>query len=349
MGRTDGPAGGGLAARWRGRADGMRGALTTGMARSYQIAGCPACGCEAAELVADWELLKSELEDLWQFHLNRRRPGVPVGQLYDRAYYTQAPPLQLVECEGCGTLYRNPREADREIVSSYTEERTDPSALESLFRTQRRLYGRQLEMLTKLAKPARGIELGSYVGAFLDAAGKRGWKFEGVDVNADAVAFARGKGLTAHQGTLGSIPADPVWGAIAIWNCFDQLPDPRATLLEAHARLRRGGLLAIRVPNGSCYLHYHNGVRPKRVARLVLAHNNLLGFPYRQGFTPESLSAVIEHAGFEVIDLRGDTLVPLADEWTKGWAVYQEKLLQGMLRYSPLSRAPWFEAYAIKT
>ncbi len=319
------------------------------MSVTYELAACPACGGESARLIADREALAAELEELWQFHLSRRRENVPTGQLYDRAFFTLDPPLQLVACNECGTLYRNPREAQAAVVETYEEEQAEAGVLEALFQTQKRAYRAQAQRLTRLAgKPGHGLELGSYVGAFLAAAKEFDWDFEGADVNPHAVAFAQGKGLRVRPGTLDSVQSPGSFDAIAIWNCFDQLPDPRATLTRANALLRTGGMLAIRVPNGHCYKYWRNDVRPGALARLVLAHNNLLGFPYRQGFTPDSLSELLQRTGFEIVKLQPDVLVPTSDAWTRRWAVWEERAVKRLLRWSPARWSPWFEVYAAK-
>ena len=72
--------------------------------------------------------------------------------------------------------------------------------------------------------PGSGLEVGSYVGAFLDAARARGWRFEGVDVNEGASRFARAQGLTVTVGTIDEVPATRRFDAVAIWNCLDQFP-----------------------------------------------------------------------------------------------------------------------------
>ncbi|MEX2153650.1 MAG: hypothetical protein WD825_09950, partial [Gemmatimonadaceae bacterium] len=74
----------------------------------------------------------------------------------------------------------------------------------------------------------------------------------------------------------------------------------------------------------------------------VLAHNNLLTFPYRFGFSPASLTRLLEDVGFRVVHIVPDVLVPIADEWTKRWAAVEERAIK------PLTRrwAPWFEVYA---
>jgi hypothetical protein len=89
-----------------------------------------------------------------------------------------------------------------------------------------------------------------------------------------------------------------------------------------------------------------------RAARALLAHNNLLAFPYRFGFTPRSLARLVEAQGLEVRRVVGDVLVPIADEWTRGWARAEERAVKGLLRAvaraAPGARAPWFELYAGK-
>ena len=315
----------------------------------YVLASCPACASQAARVVADREQLKLELEELWRFHLRRRKKTVPTQQLYDRAFFTLDPPLQLVQCSQCGTLYRNPAEAQDAVVENYASEEAEPAVFEALFQEQTRKYRAQARRLSQaLQATGRALELGSYVGAFLAAAREFGRSVQGLDVNADAVSFARSKGLEANVGTLETLPDDAWFDAIAIWNCFDQLPDPRSTLSQAHGLLRPRGVLAIRVPNGQCYAEWRNGARPRLAALSVLAHNNLLGFPYRQGFTPASLRALLERSGFNVKRVLGDVLVSTADEWTHRWAIWEERLTKGALRLVRPKHAPWFEIYAVR-
>src|SRR5688572_22798462 len=96
------------------------------MSIAYELATCPACASQSARLVVAGDALKDELEELWRFHLLRRKRDVPALQLYDRAFFTLDPPLQLVACTECGTLYRNPRERADAVVETYALEQADP-------------------------------------------------------------------------------------------------------------------------------------------------------------------------------------------------------------------------------
>jgi hypothetical protein len=79
--------------------------------------------------------------------------------------------------------------------------------------------------------------------------------------------------------------------AITLWNTFEQIYDARAALVSPGRLLRPEPILALRFPNGAFYRRWRtrlSGVGGAIAIRL-LSHNNLLGFPYRQGFTRSSV------------------------------------------------------------
>ena len=300
-------------------------------------------------MIADADALRDEIEQLWAFHTRRLRGHTPADLLHDRVAFSQDPPLQVVRCDQCGLLYRNPRERADTLVDTYSDESPDEAALESLFTNQRDSYSAQARRIASLAGPrGAGLEVGSYVGAFLAAAADSGWSFSGVDVNETANAFARRRGFDVHEGTLEQYDAGTIFDVIAFWNCFDQLPDPRAAARAARLRVRDGGWIAIRVPSGAFYAAWgarlHSPARP--LARLLLAHNNLLGFPYRHGFSIDSLRHLLHRTGFRIEHSFGDVLVPLADHWTRPWARVEEHLVKTATHALPPTRSPWIEVYA---
>ena len=82
----------------------------------------------------------------------------------------------------------------------------------------------------------------------------------------------------------------------------------------------------------------------KAVATAALAHNNLLTFPYRFGFTPGSLARLLREFGFDVEFVVRDSLVRTSDKWTKKWARVEQRLVQSLTK----KFAPWFEIYSRK-
>ena len=306
--------------------------------------------------LASAEQVRVEVELLWEFHSRRLRPETPPPNLMDRVAFSQRPPLRIVRCVQCGLVYRNPVERPQELEEIYADEGPTNEVLRALHETQRASYTAQARRLTRAAggTTGTGIEVGSYVGAFLAAAREEGWQFSGVDVNACANAFTRSLGFQVHDGTLESLDDGLRVDAVAIWNCLDQLADPAMTIRAARSHLDVGGLLAIRVPNGACYA----AARPlldsplASVARGWLAQNNLLGFPYRYGFTPHSAGVLVERLGFRVERVVGDVLVPIADRWTRPWAALEERVVKRVGRIASRvgagdrAHAPWFEVYA---
>jgi SAM-dependent methyltransferase len=321
---------------------------------SYDLTPCPVCASNDAEQIASAEDARAEVETLWAFHERRLRPGTPPRALADRVTFSQDPPLRLAQCRRCSLIYRNPRERAVELVETYAAEMPDDATLRTLHENQRRAYRAQVRRLERAhGRRGAGLEVGSYVGAFLAAARDAGWTFEGLDVNERAAAFACRMGFRVTVGELDDITGRR-FDVVAIWNTFEQLPDPRAAAVSARRLLNTGGMLALRVPNGEAYTTIRRALRGPlaSLARAVLAHDNLLGFPYRHGFTTSSLTRLLTDAGFGDVRFHGDALVPVGDRWTRRWARVEERviktLLRGAARSSRLGRrySPWLEAYA---
>ncbi|MDB4906584.1 MAG: hypothetical protein JWO05_1368 [Gemmatimonadetes bacterium] len=328
---------------------------------SYTLSDCPACGATDAVEIAGPDAMRREVEELWEFHQRRLDGSTPVERLLDRVAFSQHAPLRMVRCARCGAVFRNPTESDAELRDAYVAEPPSGDVLRALHETQRPAYRAQATRLREvLGRTGSVLEVGSYAGAFLAEAHAAGWQAEGVDVSTAANEVTREMGFTAHDGTVEQLRrAEPHrrWDAVAIWNTFDQLPDQRAAAHAAGAMLRDGGVLALRVPNGAFYAavrsHLHGPLA--KAARLLLAHNNLLAFPYRVGFTPAALRHLLEPLGFTVERVHGDVLVPIADEYTHRWAGIEERVVKSLLALvanaapdDEIVTAPWFELYARK-
>ena len=325
----------------------------TGGEVAYELARCIVCGLADTTDVASGEEIRDEVEALWAFHLRRLQPDTPPEQLTDRVAFSQRPALRIVECRGCGLLYRNPRERAHELEDIYGRAEVEPAVLDALYETQLPSYAAQARRLTRVVgRAGRGLEVGSYSGAFLGAAAREGWTFEALDIGEVAIAAVRRRGYRAHYGDLASRAEHPErYDAIAIWNTFEQLADPRADAAIAARLLAPGGTLVVRVPNGRFYASVRRRLRGPLapVARMLLAHNNLLAFPYRHGFGTRSLGRLFRSLELDVVHVHGDALVPIADRFTRRWAALEERALKAALRTlgrAEPSMAPWIEVYA---
>jgi SAM-dependent methyltransferase len=324
---------------------------------SYEPSRCIICDHAQAHVIAEHDDIRAEVEALWAYHERRLRPETPPQRLTDRVAFSEHAPFRLVRCRECGLVYRNPVERARELTEIYARETPPGDVLRTLHETQTpamRAPARTLRRL--LGHGGSGLEVGSYVGAFLAAARREGLQFEGLDINADVNAFARTLGFTVHDGELGSFAGNRTFDAVAIWNTFDQLADPRAVVNTAGKLLRPRGILAVRVPNGEFYAALrrrlaNGGPLDRAVARAALVQNNLLTFPYRYGFTRLALTRLLRSQGFRVERIRGDVLVRTADEWTRRWARVEETLIKRAMKVASHAGerwAPWLQVFAVR-
>lgn len=262
-------------------------------------------------------------------------------ELKDLTDFMHGAPAALLRCDGCGLLTR--AEADED---SYEEDPNDPGVMAQVYpRYVRAFRAKRPAYLGLLPPRADVVELGPHLGGFLQAAEEWDWRPVGIDIGADTSAFARSKGLTVIRGTLEDAHVrENSQDAAFIWNCFEQLADPIATLLPIRRTLKRHGLLVVRVPNAAFYQRFRGK------ASKTLAYNNLLGFPYRYGYSPATLHRLMARAGFEYIQGFNSELLttPFAD-LPDTVAVEQQALSDSVARWTGRESivamtGPWIEA-----
>jgi SAM-dependent methyltransferase len=107
--------------------------------------------------------------------------------------------------------------------------------------------------LKNFAPVARVLEVGVGQGAFLQKGRDAGLEVVGVELNLDAAAVAKKKGLAVVEKDIAAIYAEnqAPWDAICAFQVLEHLPEPRAFLELAIDMLRPDGLLIISVPNAA--------------------------------------------------------------------------------------------------
>jgi SAM-dependent methyltransferase len=326
---------------------------------------CTVCGSAERITILTAEAIAHQLAWLESFHERRLRTAARDRRrsaLEDRARFTQDDPRAIVGCRACGLVFRHPQRAAVAVERDYAADRYGVTRLETLFASQVAAYDAKIAMLAGLGERRRPrvLEVGSFVGGFLAAAGARGWDVRGVDPGEEVVAFCRTRGLAVERGTLEDVALAPAsLDAVVVWNTFDQIAKPRPTLAAAARAVRAGGLLALRVPNGRYFADAiarlgHDGELRRRYRLLALAWNNLIGFPYLHGYSVGTLDRLVAPYGFERVVAVPDALLPLADADTRPWAALEERMVKtacrvGWTRQIPgparLAAAPWLDVY----
>jgi SAM-dependent methyltransferase len=151
--------------------------------------------------------------------------------------------------------------------------------------------------LASIAQLGRGrlVDVGSGRGDLAALFAQRGWHASGVEPSADARAVASARGVDARGPTLAEASLEPgVYDAAVFQHSLEHLADPVGDLELVRAALRPGGLVAITVPNFSCWQRVRFG---SRWFHLDLPR-------HRVHFGPTALRTALERAGLEELQLR---------------------------------------------
>jgi len=335
---------------------------------------CVLCGSAKFSTIASAQELEAQHAWLRRFHRKRvRRADAGLQRtggaaedlnLEERSEFTHNYATDVVVCASCRLVFRNPRPSGRAIAAAYASDTYGSERLRTLFDSQLELFRPKAAMLERWVN-GRGdrlvVEIGSFVGGFLAAAGELGWQAIGIDPGEEVASFCESKGLTVLREDVArcEVPTNAV-DCVAIWSTFDQLPSPHPTLAAVRRLLRPGGVLALRVPNGACFERAHGWTKrwPAPMAAAVragMAWNNLLGFPYLYGYSTATLDRLLAGYGFERVQFLPDVLTRLADDDSTRWAIWEERLLKSLWSAASVSDAseqprgsrlaPWFDAY----
>jgi SAM-dependent methyltransferase len=247
--------------------------------------------------------------------------------LRDRAFRTAPGEWTLVRCVACGSAFLNPRPTEATIGLAYRSYYTHADAatpphevgrvrlgLANDYRRARWGYQQGSAIaggrLIALLLPSRGaivdrqirhlpsqpggrlLDVGCGDGAFAAQMAALGWRSEGIDPDAAAIAGARAAGVEVTEGTLAAVDdADHagVYDAITLSHVIEHLHDPAAELDRVRRLLRPGGVAWIATPNLESLGHRRFGrdwlgLDPPR--HLVL-------------FTRASLERLLRAVGFE--------------------------------------------------
>ncbi len=199
---------------------------------------------------------------------------------------------QIVKCNNCGLVYANPRLAAEELVSLYTavEDETYVDEREGRELT----FARHLNALEEYTGPANGrslLDVGAYIGIFVETACANGWQAEGVEPSAWAVAQAQARGLPVHQGTQqASILTGREFDVVTMWDVIEHETDPSGELRRAYHLIKPGGWLAV-----------HTMDIDSLTARLMGRRWPWFMDMHLYYFSQETLSEMIRRNGFDVV------------------------------------------------
>lgn len=197
----------------------------------------------------------------------------------------------IVECESCGMRYESPREPEQKLEAQY-EDVEDP-VYEREQEGRIRTFSRTLDSLERHVRPGKMLDVGCYLGLFLDVARARGWETHGVEPSAWA---ARRAGEKRHQVVnaplrRANLPAQS-FDLVTLWDVIEHLHDPLGQLREIQRLLKPGGVFGLSTMDAGCLFAKLAGRRWPWYMRMHLYY-----------FTRGTLTRMLQEAGFEVLEV----------------------------------------------
>jgi SAM-dependent methyltransferase len=266
-----------------------------------------------AETRFDWERIVDALERTLVELVARRLPPpapapacetcgaalVRTGLLYEGLRYHR--------CAGCGARRMAALPSDSDTLRQYRvgyPRRFPPTQISP---ARRRMLATVAVAVGGLARPGRLLDVGCGGGHLMAAVRAQGWQPLGADLSYAACVVARASG-PAVQASAEQLPFRAgTLDAVALVNVLDHARRPQAVVEEAARVLRPGGMLIVRVPNGTVHAwatrtlgHLGPVVRWRGIDTFPILH--------LYAFGPASLRRLVERAGFEAVSIRNSEL-----------------------------------------
>lgn len=197
----------------------------------------------------------------------------------------------IVECKSCGLRYENPREPEQQLEAQY--QGVEDPVYEREQEGRVRTFSRTLDSLERYTRPGLVLDVGCYLGLFLDVARSRGWKTHGVEPSTWAAERAGQKNHTVANTPLRKAELAPAsFDLVTLWDVIEHLHDPLGQLREIHRVLKPGGVFGLSTMDAGCMFAKLAGRRWPWFMRMHLYY-----------FTRGTLTAMLHQAGFDVLEI----------------------------------------------
>lgn len=202
--------------------------------------------------------------------------------------------VDFLKCNSCGIIWRDTTTCSTERVydAAYfdrmkylktLEHRIDKASL-------------QLAMLEEHATKGKLLEIGPAFGHSMIAAMRRGWMAEGVDVSRYIVDYAAKARLRISLGdALHNDRPKHSYDAVIMKHVLEHYKNPFEALQKVNELLTDNGNILLVIPNTDY-------VRARKLRDKCKFYNfDFNGVEHHAYFNRETLSRILEHTGFEVV------------------------------------------------
>lgn len=198
---------------------------------------------------------------------------------------------KLYKCSSCNLVYSIPREVPIDLYdSAYSQSGEYSNYL--LNHNSPKVTWAMKRFLHSTKVPGKLLDIGCSTGVFLNAAIKKGWMVEGIEISESAGKICKkNTGANIFIGKVEDFPTEHRFDAITAWEVLEHTSYPIDFIEKAKKLLRKGGILCLSVPNWDS---------PWTRNSKLIQHWP----PYHLSFwTPQSLKTLFSIEDFKIVDI----------------------------------------------
>lgn len=230
----------------------------------------------------------------------------PCGSLVAPTEEFSTASRRYVRCPACSLVFRNPQPAGSVVEEYYRDNYDDTYGIVESGEGRLPVYRSVFNSVSHYrVPPGRLLDIGCGDGAFLALCQAAGWTCFGVELSKRAAERAAQRGITLLAPDwvtrpAGSSPLGESYDVVTLVNVLETLLDPLSVLRRVRRAMAPGGLLLVRVSNGTFHLSMRKPI-------------GWIGAQYQQAFhlfvyKPQALRSLLHAAGFRVVGVRNSTM-----------------------------------------
>ncbi len=247
------------------------------------ITACPLCGAERCEVIrSEKSTFNSHNEEEKKFF-----------SMYEKD------PIYLRQCQSCDFIYTDKLPKDSIFFEKlYSRIKCDYD-YEFNYHGKKDIYQDIKQQLQEYCQQGSLLDIGTWCGTLL-ASMSETYSAVGCEISKEAADYGRSKGLDIRIGSFDQVQFSPEsFDIITIIDVLEHLPKPKDVISKILGLLKPGGIVYIKVPNGSAQINKQNLLQSLKLSSVGVANC----YVHINHFGHKSLKNVLESVGFEVVEL----------------------------------------------
>jgi len=202
--------------------------------------------------------------------------------------------FSIVRCKKCSLIYVNPRLTQKSLVESYNKNKISPVPYyKENYEEDKATFEKRIRIIQKYKKSGKLLDIGCSIGTFLEVAKEYGYDCYGIDLNKQAIAAAKQKGLNVRVANIENNKINSKFDIIVMNDLIEHVTDPVKTMQIANKLLKKSGIIFLVTPNGGSIM--------AKITGKDWVHykpNEHLSY-----FSPKTISILLKKAKFNVINV----------------------------------------------